>query len=1782
MPITTYLLSRLAVVETAFRHLNMFETGIQDESVIRDERRSTKLFLALLSISLVIIGLYYSVIRYRQTISIPSPSIIEYSSSSEKVLLQCSCKNAAVKYDEFVEIKPSYHELCDSDFVSDRYIDRLYSLYEQNLDRSISTDIHRIAVFQFQTLRTLCQLAKKITNDSLAKFLKNEFIQTQVMAKELFENQMASLITDYINRTSKTFVRTLKFIQDVTAQSLFMTGASVTSVIPRAYFEELPLDTFPYPGIKYTFEDESSCTCSSSTANNCMGLATLNNDNVPGFQTGCYMLSALLHSTLEICYNQEYINTLTSSWNEYRKLNDSNSYPTVEVLLSQMFITNWSRHASFERYFNHCAPTLCQYTATSIHDFWFIIITLIGFFGGLSSVLRIVIPLLITKLWPIIWKFITRRRGRAATTHMVETDVNTVLSVSQRIKRLLGLIKQALIDLNLFQSIPPTQDENIIRQQRYTTRLYIILSIIALIIFTIFTSVDPQTNTSESISADDFIQLYEKYSKTLDCPCTQTTIDYEFIFSMKPQYHEVCSSEFVSSKWINIKFNKCPMTNLLTNDFRYQSQFHFQLLSTLCQMANETIQDSLQSFYRTKFVTNKIFDPQSFQTQVDSIVVGFKKSLPASFQRVIQLIRTNFKINQFITPMNSIFSFHADDDDDDFNEHIALLPFKHKPPEELLLDETYLCSSPSGSECYPKTIIKDNEINNIIPGMVQSEFPFEALLMSTLECLYNETCLSNIKKFINSTQSSINITTLKSSSSLNNNQYDRIETLANDLFIRSWDDNNSYGSYFNQCRALTCQYSYKSRLRFIYIVARIAGFMGGINVVLYLLLPFIVKLLMKTWNYILQRQQNNFNAVRASTSIQTRFWSSLRTLWISGKKKIEELNLYPIIPPTTDSQIIRRRRHITRIYLILLITTLFILIIYTSLKQETVTDSVSYPSLSKYEELFVQYPVTLQCPCNRITIKFKEFISQTEPQYHEICSSIFVSKEWFNSVPDGFLYNIEMSKIDFRKILRMQFETLSTLCEISQNALNISLSIFKETDLITAYVISRTEFDSRIKLVVEQFKQTISDQFIETFKLIQAINHANQLGTLHSSNWMFFRKNPHNNVNIHKGELMNVLTRPQKYGTHDCSCGIQSNCSNLAEFPFPTSEEPFIQHLPGFLHGCMMLDSLLQSTLTCLYNKTCLDFMQASIYYSKPLPVKVLTYSSLTMPNTTLESLLNQTFISQWFQNTAFDRYFNQCAPQSCEYSYVLEYNSLYVVTTVIALFGGLTNGLRFLVNILAIIIYKIVDWRKKKSQVVPNLTSSNIIMNNEHNEEEMSDVIPIPMPIVQVNMISVEEERHPEKMRRDRIMLMCLTILGIAAILSVSVNLFKIRNKEQQVISTTIQTTTESSNNLITESTVTSTNICHMTFKYQSQIYLTELNPVSMVTGDFNHDCIDDLALTNTDSDTISVLLGNKNRTFQKQQIYSTGNGSSPREIAIGDFDNDTFLDLVIVLSATQQIVIFYGTGSNNLFIPSTDNIISSPSSNKINAIAVIDINSDGFIDLFVSLDEYSEFQFSIFLNMGNRYNFTFELYSYDVCPGIVISIVVDDLDNDARRNDMIWLTNDDLVLTRSVSAYVGEDSFKDEVLTDDKMYKNPSAVVTGRFNNDEFVDLALISSQSDTLQVILRYEDRLLSKWKSIPMIYLTDHYPTSIVRINFNNDRIDDLAILHCNGTVTIFIGSMDGLFERKNLDFGAHAGCTDKCCDSLQVINLNRDGRYDLVFIDTGMDSIQFALGLPCNE
>src|SRR5260370_30321885 len=67
---------------------------------------------------------------------------------------------------------------------------------------------------------------------------------------------------------------------------------------------------------------------------------------------------------------------------------------------------------------------------------------------------------------------------------------------------------------------------------------------------------------------------------------------------------------------------------------------------------------------------------------------------------------------------------------------------------------------------------------------------------------------------------------------------------------------------------------------------------------------------------------------------------------------------------------------------------------------------------------------------------------------------------------------------------------------------------------------------------------------------------------------------------------------------------------------------------------------------------------------------------------------------------------------------------------------------------------------------------------------------------------------------------------------------------------------------------------------------------PSAVMTADFNGDGRLDLAVTNYYSNTVSVLLGNSDGTFQPALTSATG--ANPFSLAVGDFNADGKLDLV------------------------------------------------------------------------------------------------------------------------------------------------------------------------------------------------------------------------------------------------------------------------------------------------
>ncbi len=84
---------------------------------------------------------------------------------------------------------------------------------------------------------------------------------------------------------------------------------------------------------------------------------------------------------------------------------------------------------------------------------------------------------------------------------------------------------------------------------------------------------------------------------------------------------------------------------------------------------------------------------------------------------------------------------------------------------------------------------------------------------------------------------------------------------------------------------------------------------------------------------------------------------------------------------------------------------------------------------------------------------------------------------------------------------------------------------------------------------------------------------------------------------------------------------------------------------------------------------------------------------------------------------------------------------------------------------------------------------------------------------------------------------------------------------------------------------------------------------PIDSVVADFNGDDRDDLAVANFSSNSISILLGQADGTFRAQAAI-LGTASGAFDIAVGDVDNDSDMDVIASNLRDRNISIFRNNG--------------------------------------------------------------------------------------------------------------------------------------------------------------------------------------------------------------------------------------------------------------------------------
>ena len=134
--------------------------------------------------------------------------------------------------------------------------------------------------------------------------------------------------------------------------------------------------------------------------------------------------------------------------------------------------------------------------------------------------------------------------------------------------------------------------------------------------------------------------------------------------------------------------------------------------------------------------------------------------------------------------------------------------------------------------------------------------------------------------------------------------------------------------------------------------------------------------------------------------------------------------------------------------------------------------------------------------------------------------------------------------------------------------------------------------------------------------------------------------------------------------------------------------------------------------------------------------------------------------------------------------------------------------------------------------------------------------------------------------------------------------------------------------------------------------------NPGALVAADINKDGNLDVVVTNHDSNTISILPGNGDGTFQPQSVLSTG--TAPTGIAAGDFNNDGAVDIAVTNNGDNTVTIFLNNGTGTLAaLPTT-----APTGALPSGIVAGDFNGDGKLDLAVT--NVNEFTVYVLLGDG------------------------------------------------------------------------------------------------------------------------------------------------------------------------------------------------------------------------
>lgn len=324
---------------------------------------------------------------------------------------------------------------------------------------------------------------------------------------------------------------------------------------------------------------------------------------------------------------------------------------------------------------------------------------------------------------------------------------------------------------------------------------------------------------------------------------------------------------------------------------------------------------------------------------------------------------------------------------------------------------------------------------------------------------------------------------------------------------------------------------------------------------------------------------------------------------------------------------------------------------------------------------------------------------------------------------------------------------------------------------------------------------------------------------------------------------------------------------------------------------------------------------------------------------------------------------------------------------------------------------------------------------------------------------------------------------------------------------------------------------------------------PQSIIASDFNNDGKKDFAVTNYNTGSISIRLGNGLGGF----AGSNFSFSAPNDLTAADFDNDGNMDLAIIRDISNNVLIYTGNGLGGFSAVLSLTVGANPF-----AITSSDFNNDGNKDLAIVSAPASTGSLSVLLGQGTGSFNAANNYSLSAGPSAVEAA---DFNNDGKTDILVAINfgSSIVLFPNLVSGIFGTPSSF-------IVGSSPFDIAVNDFNLDGKKDVALTRPASNN--VYLMHGNGAFNF--SSPVSYSAGTFPLGITTGDYNNDGFPDVATANYNGNnVSVLLGNGTGFLTPLVYSVGTNPFI-------LTTADFNNDGALDLASANEGSNNVSVLM------